>query len=161
MFVAFENMPESARVWIYQANRKLTGQEEESLQQMTLEFINSWAAHGAPLQASFKVLHQQFLVVLVDEGYNAASGCSIDASVHFVQHMEKELGVNFFDRTKVAFILNDEVFLESVSSLKNKVAEGAIHKNTLTFNNLIQSKKELEEAWLVPAEQTWLGRYFK
>ncbi|MCG8390978.1 MAG: hypothetical protein MJA30_35845 [Cytophagales bacterium] len=161
MFVSFENMPPESRAWVYQANRKLNPTEEDSIHQLAQEFLGSWAAHGAALRASFKIMHNQFLVILVDENHNMASGCSIDASVHFVQQLEHHLGLNFFDRTKVAFILNDEVFLESLNDLKNKVNEGTIRKNTLTFNNLVRNKQELEEQWLVPAEQTWLGRYFK
>ena len=161
MFVPFENMPGNARAWIYQADRQLTQPEGGLINERAKDFIDSWAAHGAPLRASFKVLHSQFLVILVDEKLNPVSGCSIDESVRFVQELENKMGVDFFDRTKVAFILEDEVFLESLDDLRNKVAEGAIQKDTLTFNVLAQCKKDLEDAWLVPAEQTWLGRYFK
>ncbi|TRX58641.1 hypothetical protein FNH22_12230 [Fulvivirga sp. M361] len=160
MYESFDDMPENARVWVYQSNRKLNEQELASIDQAANQFVDSWEAHGAPLRASYKLLHDQFLIILVDESFNSASGCSIDASVHFIQKIEKDLDLNFFDRSKVAFIYKNEVFLESLNDLKLKVSEGVIDENTLTFNNLIQYKKELEQAWLLPAGKTWLGRYF-
>ena len=160
MYVLFDELSESARVWIYQADRKLSADELTAIEKAAMTFVDGWAAHGAPLKGSFKVLHNQFLVILADESFNSASGCSIDASVHFVQQLEQQLGISFFDRSKVAFIHQDEVFLESLNHLKDRVSEGVIHENTLVFNNLVKDKKELEHMWLIPAGQTWLGRYF-
>lgn len=153
-------MPGTARVWIYQADRKFTVAEEEKVQEVAQTFIESWAAHGAPLKSSFKIFHHQFLVITVDEDYNQASGCSIDSSVAFVKQIEQLLGINFFDRTKIAFIHNDEIYLESLSNLKSQVAAGRISESTLTFNNLITSKRELDSAWVVPAKSTWMNKYF-
>jgi len=160
MLIPFENMPDHSRVWIYQADRKLNALEIKQLGDQTVPFLEQWAAHGAALKASYTVLHDQFLVISVDEGYNSASGCSIDSSVHFVQSQEQLLGVNFFDRSKVAFVRNDEVFLESVQNLKSKANSGSITSDVLTFDNLVTNKKEFDERWCVPAKDTWLARYF-
>ncbi|UII34161.1 hypothetical protein LVD17_10095 [Fulvivirga ulvae] len=160
MLIPFENMPDHARVWIYQADRKLANTEVEAVNTTGEKFFEDWAAHGAPLKSSFKIFHNQFLVISVDENFNKASGCSIDSSVGFVRQIEQQHNINFFDRTKVAFIFNEEVYLESLSNLKASVAEGKIDESTLTFNNLVSSKSELESSWVVPAKSTWLGRYF-
>ncbi|MDX1628921.1 MAG: hypothetical protein R3345_09500 [Fulvivirga sp.] len=160
MFVPFEEISDNARLWIYQADRKFNDQEVNQIENELKTFVNAWAAHGAPLQASFKILHNQFVVLAVDEAFNAASGCSIDDSVHIIKVLEDKLKVNFFDRTKIAFIFNNEVFIESLSNLKTKVEEGTIKKDTLTFNNLVKNKRELETQWVVPAKDTWISRYF-
>lgn len=153
-------MPDNARLWIFQADRKLTDTETAHIEKQGTSFCEGWAAHGAPLKCSFKIFHLQFLIISVDESYNMASGCSIDASVGFVKKMEQDLGISFFDRSKIAFILHDEVYLESLSNLKSQVEAGAIEENTITFNNLISVKSDLESAWMVPAKSTWLGKYF-
>lgn len=153
-------MPENARVWIYQADRKLTTTEEEQIQQTGNVFFEDWAAHGAPLKCAFKIFHHQFVVISVDESHNQVSGCSIDSSVGFVKHLEQQLNINFFDRTKLAFIHDEEVFLESLNNLKTSVTSGRISESTLTFNNLVSSKSELDDSWLVPAKSTWLNKYF-
>ena len=160
MLIPFENMPDNARVWIYQADKKLTDTDKIHIKDHGKSFCEAWAAHGAPLKCSFKIFHDQFLIITVDESYNMASGCSIDASVHFVKQLENDLQISFFDRSKVAFVLNDEVFLEPLSKLKSKVEEGAIQADTITFNNLVSVKGELDKTWMVPAKSTWLGRYF-
>jgi len=99
-------------------------------------------------------------VLAVDEYFSSVSGCSIDSSVHFVQELESELDINFFDKSKVAFLHQDQVLLESLPNLKQRIEEGEIKENTLTFNNLITNKKELEESWTVPVKDSWLNKYF-
>lgn len=160
MLIPFENIPDDARIWIYQADRKLTDTEEQQIVNAGQIFFKDWAAHGAPLKSSFKVFHNQFLVISADESFNKASGCSIDSSVAFVKQLEQQLGINFFDRTKIAFIFNDEVFIETLNNLKTSVADGKITESTLTFNNLVSSKGEFESSWIVPAKSTWLNKYF-
>ncbi len=166
MFIPFEEMPDQARVWVYQANRPLSKAEEDYTLQISQIFASRWTAHGKDLKSSVKVFHHQFLVIAVDEAYNQASGCSIDASVALVKELEQKLGssthpLSFFDRTKVAFVYQDQVFLESMSRLKERVMEGNITPETFTFNNLVSSKEQFEKEWMVPAKNSWLARYFK
>jgi len=160
MRVPFDKISDNARLWIYQAERKLNTKELEAIEEKLTSFTQDWEAHGSPLQATHKIFHNQFVVVAVDEMVNKASGCSIDSSVHMMQEVAAVLNVDFFDRTKIAFIFNDEVYIESLSNLKSKVEEGLITKDTLTFNNLVKNKQELESSWLVPAKETWMSRYF-
>lgn len=160
MLAKFSELPETARVWIYQADGLLTGAQIELIEAESAKFCNQWAAHGTPLHSSFKVLHQKFLVLAVDEGYNNASGCSIDSSVRFVQGLQSALGVNFFDRTKVAFLINDHIYTTELKSIKNEIVDGKIEANTLTFNLQAQNLAEFNNSWLVPAQSSWMKRYF-
>lgn len=166
MYIPFEDMPAQARIWIYQASRSLSHAEEEYAQQLGQQFTSAWAAHGKPLRSSVKVFHHRFLVIAVDEGYNMASGCSIDASVALVKELEEKFSTeresfSFFDRTKVAFLHQDEIFVESTAQLKQQVSEGKIKPETLTFNNLVSNKEQFEKEWVIPAKDSWLARYFK
>lgn len=165
MYIPFEEMPGHARVWIYQADRPLSQAEEDYALQISQIFISKWAAHGKDLKSSVKIFHHQFLVIAVDETYNQASGCSIDASVSLVKELEQKFSTvqqafSFFDRTKVAFVCDDQVFLESTKSVKEHIAEGNIKPETLTFNNLVNNKEQFEREWIVPAKDSWLARYF-
>lgn len=159
MFVDFDKMARDSRVWLYQSNRDLTAEEQNYILEQTEKFLNTWVAHGTNLNSSVKIFYKRFLVILVDEKFASVSGCSIDSSVRFVKALETELNVNFFDRTKVAFLDDGNVFLESLNKIKNRISEGIISGDTLTFNNLIKNKAELEESWMVPASETWLSRY--
>ena len=160
MYVEFDELADRARVWIYQANIQLTENETTELQMGAQKFATSWATHGVGLKASAKVFHNQFLVLAVDESDQHASGCSIDSSVAFVKQAEKQFNLNFFDRSKVAVQNGEEVTLEPLNQLKNKIAEGKIQNDTITFNNLVATKGEMKEKWLAPAQDTWLARYF-
>lgn len=166
MYIPFEDMPAQARVWIYQASRPLSEAEETYALELGKKFTTSWAAHGKPLQSSVKLFHHRFLVIAVDESYNQASGCSIDASVALVKELEEKFSTererfSFFDRTKVAFLHQDEIFVESTAQLKQQVAQGKIKPDTLTFNNLVSNKEQFEKEWVIPARDSWLARYFK
>ena len=160
MYIPFEEMSPNSRIWIYQADRQITEEEERQIERSAKEFLEGWAAHGNPLNSSFTVLHNKFLVISVDESYNMASGCSIDASVALVRRLEEQLNLNFFDRSKVAFLLNGEIFESSMADLKELISEGKINSETITFNNLVANVNELNNQWKMPAGETWLKRYF-
>lgn len=160
MFVEFDEMAESSRVWIYQSDTKLDAQLREVVESQGRDFCNHWEAHGNPLKSSVKVLYDQFIIITVDEAYNMATGCSIDKSVDLVRKLEQSLGISLFDRTKVAFLKNDEVFTKPMNSIKNEISAGVIDQNTVTFNNLVQNLGELKQKWQVPVGDSWLKRYF-
>ena len=77
MLVAFEELPESARVWIYQSDKILDSKQVDYIEEQAKVFCNQWSAHSTPLKSGYQILHKKFLVLSVDEGYNEASGCSI------------------------------------------------------------------------------------
>jgi hypothetical protein len=160
MYIPFEEMSPAARIWIYQADRQFTEQEKNQIENSAKEFLDGWAAHGNPLSSSFSILHNKFLVISVDESYNMASGCSIDASVALVRRLEEQLSLNFFDRSKVAFLSNGEIFQSSMTDLKEMISEGKINSETITFNNLVANVDQLNNQWKTPAGETWLKRYF-
>ncbi|MCG8319270.1 MAG: hypothetical protein MI921_07205 [Cytophagales bacterium] len=160
MFVLFEEMPRDSRVWIYQADRTLSPAEIKLVEDHTQQFLEQWSAHGEGLKCSRTLLHHRFLVISVDENHHAASGCSIDSSVHFITELGRQLGIDWFNRTKIAFIVNSEVFIENKIDLKQKIAEGKINSDTLTFNNLVTNIEEFEQNWLIPAGDSWLSRFF-
>ena len=160
MFIPFNKMPEEARVWVYQADRKLLPEEIVWLEKVARIFCEQWAAHGNDLVSSFKISFEQFLVLAVDEKTSLPSGCSIDSSVRLINEAQAKLSVNFFDRMKVAFIEEDRVFLEQFQDVKSKIKSGEISRGTTTFNNLVTTIRELEESWQLPAGESWLKKYF-
>lgn len=162
MYIPFEQMPAHARVWVYQANRNLEEGEVSVILEKCKDFLARWTAHKQNLYASTNVFYARFLVIALDEERSAASGCSIDASVHFIKSLEKDLHLDFFDRTKIAFLepTSQTLFVEDMKDLKQKVAEGIIQNHTLVFNNLVENLAQLQNEWKVPAQQSWLLRYF-
>ncbi|MTI41159.1 hypothetical protein [Fulvivirga lutimaris] len=161
MTTPFDLMPDNARVWVYQSQRALTAAEQETITKNTNAFLEQWAAHGKELKTSFEIRDDRFLIVAVDESFNHATGCSIDASVAFMKAIDAEYQLDLFDRTKIAFIFNGQIVIESLSTLKAKVENGEIPSSAVLVNNSVSSKKELDEDWKQPVLKSWASRYFK
>lgn len=160
MFLPFNELPKTARVWIYQANRDLINSELESISQELTAFCNGWSAHGVGLKSSFQILYNRFIVIAVDEGFNMATGCSIDSSVNQIKLLENRYGLNFMDRTQVAFLIDNELYIETLSAIKGKVNDGIISSETKTFNNLVATVEDFDSSWMIPASDSWLKKYF-
>jgi hypothetical protein len=109
----FPELPDSSRIWLYLANRKLVASEEQFLKEELIVFLDSWSAHGKRLQCNATLLFSQYLIFSVDENIESASGCSIDSSVHFAKRMGSELGIDFFMRLEVLVIEGNETRLLS------------------------------------------------
>lgn len=159
MFVPFEKIKDSSRIWIYQANRKFNSEESKIISHALTAFTDGWLVHGSPMQASFSLRYDQFVILAADEDANAASGCSIDDSVRTLKRLGAELKIDFFDRTLVGFKKEEHVFTISSSELKTKLNEGVWNGDTLVFNNLVNTKRDLTQSWLVRAGASWLKRY--
>lgn len=157
----FEGMSESSKVWIYQANRTLSQEEREHIQEKSIRFVNGWASHGSKLKADAKVLYNHFLVFCVDEKEHEASGCSIDKSVHFVKELQSSFNIDFFNRTLITYLdSSGNIQLVSLGKLKEKIASQEITKESLIFNNLIENLHSFREHWIDAAGDTWLSKYF-
>ena len=160
MFSDFDQMADTSRIWIYQAAHKFTKEQEDTILQHGHSFCDQWEAHGVPLMSSIKVFYNQFIVIAVDEGYNNATGCSIDRSVALMQALEKAIGSSLFDRSNIAFLKNGEVFIKPLQGIKSEIASGEIHAEMITFNNLVKNVGEMKEKWQVQVGNSWLKRYF-
>lgn len=161
MLVEFNTLPEHSKVWIYQSNRRFTADELELVGAKTSEFLAQWAAHGTGLQAGFELKYERFIVIAVNQEEQSATGCSIDASVRFIQELEQELGVELLDKMNVAFKQGDFVNFKTLLDFKAMAKSGAIGKKTTVFNNLVTDIAEYNENWEVPASESWHSRFFK
>lgn len=160
MYVPFDTLPENSRVWLYQSERKFSLEEIKLIQSRLSHFCESWNAHGNPLPTSYEILDDQILVLAVDESAAGASGCSIDSSVRTLRELEQQLRVDLTNSGKVSFKSEDgAIEVAHALSIKNKVLEGAITKDTPVINPVLQSKKDLENIW-ISAGKSWLNKYF-
>lgn len=159
MYTPYKNLPNNSRVWIYQSNREFTEKELEFISTKAEEFINSWTRHGDDLKGSYTIKYNQFLVLAVDESFNNVSGCSIDASVHFIQALEKELQLNLMDKMNVTFKNGNHINLVRLSDFQKFAKEHKITQETIVFNNMVATKEDFENSWEVPAKDSWHKRF--
>ena len=160
MYVDFNTLPEESRIWIYQSNRKFTDEEIIEIEASLKNFIEEWSAHGSGLHASFITKYNRFIILAIDQSMQSASGCSIDASVSFIQSLEKKYGVDLLDKMNVTFKLGDHIAYKPLIDFKKMAKEKAVSENTIVFNNLVNSIGEWQDFWEVPAKESWHNRFF-
>ncbi len=156
MFIPFEKLTSAARIWVYQAERKLTRQEVSTVSSALRKFTDEWLVHGQPLDASFDIRFDQFIILAAND---PTSGCSIDSSVRVMKEIGAATGIDFFNRNLIAFRKGEEISLVDLSLLKTELQKGTWGEDTLFFNNVVSTLQDLEQRWLVPAGTTWLKRY--
>ena len=160
MNVSFDVLSDEARVWIYPANRSFSDQEIEEISERCTSFLTQWTAHGSSLQAAFKIVYKRFLIIALNEAKQSASGCSIDASVRFIQELERYFEVVLLDKMNVTYKQGEYLAHKSLSDFKKMAKDRAVTQNTIVFNNLVLNKRELESLWEVPASESWHARFF-
>ena len=153
-----ENFSPDSRVWIYQATRLFTLNEALIIEDLLNDFTAKWLSHGVPVKGTGYLFFGQFIILMADEKATGVSGCSTDSSVRLIKDIEQRFGVNMFDRTTLAFVVNDKVQLLPLSQLQYAFDNRFIDSHTLYFNNLVQTKTELENNWLVPIKDSWLSK---
>lgn len=159
MLIDFKDLPDDSRIWIYQANRKLSDQEVKKISEKTEDFLTKWTAHGANLEAGLEMKYNRFIVLGLNQENASASGCSIDASVHFIQSLEEEFDVELLDKMNVSFYTGEFIAYKTLSDFKKMAKEKSVSKNTIVFNNLVNTKAEYLENWEVPAHESWHNRF--
>ncbi len=159
MYLPFDSMPGRSRLWVYQASRAFTLAEKKYLQEGLTKLCDQWIAHGVPLQTSFSIQWNQFVILAVDEVENGASGCSIDSSVQYLQGLQQDLGLDFFDRTRVAFLQEEKVNIYPLTELKTLFENRTLTAETIAFNNVVTTKTEWINHWQVGVKDCWLIRY--
>lgn len=159
MLIDFKDLPDNSRVWIYQANRKLSDEEVKKITEKTLDFLTKWTAHGAELEAGLELKYNRFIVLGLNQENASASGCSIDASVHFIQSLEQEFEVDLLDKMNVSFYTGEYIVYKTLVDFKKMAKDKSVSKNTIVFNNLVNTKLEYLENWEVPAHESWHNRF--
>jgi hypothetical protein len=159
MLVDFNTLPDESRVWIYQANRSFSDKEIEEIKDRLNKFIENWTAHGSDLESGYLVKYKRFIIIGLNQNFNNYSGCSIDASVHFIQQLEKDFSVDLLDKMNVSYKQGEFVAYKTLTDFRKMAKEKAVSKNTIVFNNLVTNIAEFKENWEVPASQSWHNRF--
>ena len=157
----FDQLPSSARLWIFACDRALSSVEAERLLADIDVFLDDWTAHRAHLTAARDFRYDRFLMVGVDESQAGASGCSIDSLVRHVKQLEQDLGVTFVDSAPVLFREAEGIQRVSRDQFAELAESGAVTLDTLVFDNTVATVGDLRAGcWEVPAREAWQGQAF-
>jgi hypothetical protein len=119
------------------------------------EFIDTWSAHGAKLNAAFEIFHNYFIAIFVDEEQARASGCSIDKSVRFIKKLEMDFELSLLDRNLISYMDSGTIRQCSRGEFVLSFQSEEINEETVVFNNLVKTKGEFANKWQVPLKKSW------
>ena len=161
MLIPFHDLDPSSKVWIFQAETELTESQTTAIKELLFEFLEEWTAHNAQLYTSGDILHHRFIVIMVDERYQGASGCSLDKMTHFIQYMEHKYGITLLERMTVAYesATSGEIATAPLNQLGEMAKVGIIQADTIVYNNLVKTKAEFEQAWKTEIKNSWHKRF--
>ena len=160
MKVPFDQLPENAKVWVYQAGVKLNDHQKATVEELSNVFLEQWESHGIPVQGSVDILNDLFIRVAAFTDEASMCGRAQDAQVRLAKELEGELNVELTNRMLLAFNINGDSKIVHMNDVPSLINSGEVTATTPFYNNLIQSKKEYSEGWEVNASDSWLDRYF-
>lgn len=154
--VDYNQLPDNSRVWVYQSNKAFSDEQTSALRQKLHVFINQWQSHGKPVRAWGDIKYNRFVVLVVDESYEAPSGCSIDSSVAIIKDIEAEMDVDMFNRMNFAYKTDANTVLSADrDDFSSLYTNNSINDGTTVFNNLVATKADLENKWEVKLADSW------
>ncbi len=159
MYVSFNLLPPNAKVWIYQSDTNLSITDVELIEKEVKFFLNNWSSHNKEIESSYEIRYNRFLIIGLNENINLASGCSIDKSVNFIKNLQSILKVNFLNRLDVAYKIGNEINTISLLEFQNMIRENKLSKDSIVYNNMIDTKKLYLNNWETTIENSWHKKY--
>ena len=149
----------TSRVWVYSSNRPFSDADVPEIRAQLKEFAQQWVSHNRQLRADADVLHNRFVVLMVDESQADASGCSIDQSVAFLKSLQAEYGVDLFNRMIFSYQdASGQVHSVDRDTFARLYATEQISDDTLVFDPLVGTKADMDQVFLKKLSQSWHKR---
>ncbi|MBK77591.1 MAG: ABC transporter ATPase [Flavobacteriaceae bacterium] len=159
MYVSFNLLPPNAKVWIYQSDSNLSSTDVELIEKEVKFFLNNWSSHNKEIESSYEIRYNRFLIIGLNENINSASGCSIDKSVNFIKNLQSILKVNFLNRLDVAYKIGNEINSISLLEFQKMIRENKLSKDSIVYNNMIDTKKLYLNSWETTIENSWHKKF--
>ncbi|SED20670.1 hypothetical protein SAMN04489761_4620 [Tenacibaculum sp. MAR_2009_124] len=158
MFIEHDTLSDEARVWIYPASRKFYPQEIEDLKGKLQAFVSSWKNSDEEFKASFEIKYNRFIVFYAEKNVSLKS-TDIDEQVSFILLLQNEYEIDLLDKMNVCFKQGEFVQYKEIKAFKKMLKEKSVSSKTIVFDNLVQSKYDLENYWEVPMSESWYNRF--
>ncbi len=141
----FENFSDQSRVWVYPSSRVLNDEDKISICKQLDTFMSNWNAHGTPIKGAYSIFANNFIVLIADETYSKASGCSIDSSVKCIKSIGNQLSIDFFNRLTVIIEKDNQIQRVSFGNLTNE-------SSVWVFDTSITKLSEFRTVFKIPVQ---------
>lgn len=159
MLVDYESLADDSKVWIYPSSKKLYPQEIEKITQQVTTFLQDWQQNNIAIPATYQLVHKRLLIIFTDASVSLHTD-AINELVAFITSLEQEYNTVLMDKMNPCFKQGIYVQYKDLKSFKKLIKDKAVNKNTIVFDNTIQTKMEFENYWEVPAKDSWYGNLF-
>lgn len=157
MLVNYNTISETAKVWVYPASRKFYKNEVDDVKSKIEDFILEWKKEDENFRCSYQFLYDRFIIFLA-EGSDL-SNQDIDNQVSFILNLQIEYDLELLDKMNVCFKQGEFVQYKEIKEFKKLLKQKAVSEKTVVFDNLIETKDELENFWEVPITESWYNRF--
>lgn len=156
MLTTFDDLPDSARVWVYGVDRDLDRAAESTLLEEVDNYLTTWSAHGVPLHAAKHWKDSRFLTVAVDQNRAGASGCSIDGLFRTLKSLEPRIGAGVVTSGLIFFRGKDgRICSVTRDEFSRLGATGEIDGETEVFDPSVTSLGEWRSRFSSHASDSW------
>jgi hypothetical protein len=154
--VEIKDLPDSARTWVFGADRNLDESATDLLLREVDRFIAQWHAHRDPLTAARDWKYGRFLTVAVDQSTAGASGCSIDGLFRSLKALEPRLGASLVT-SGLLFYRGPKRQIESVDRERFTAlsAKGEVGPATRVFDPTVTTLGEWRARFELNAGESW------
>ena len=156
MLTNIEALPDTSRIWIFPADRKLSAAESKELLAALDEYLIGWKAHGAPVQASRDLRYDQFLIIAADPEVTAPSGCSIDDLTRTIKALSVKFGVDFFGAMNVFYRNGEAIEMTDRPTFRTLARSGKANLGSTVFDNSRTTLADFRAGkWETTAGESW------
>ena len=155
MIVDYKDLPETSKIYIYPASRKLYPKEVPFIAEKLRMFLETLADNDL----FFEIKYDRFLLIFVSD-LTPLSAEQNEDLVALVLFMEKEFNIGLLDKVNICFKQGEFVQLKEIPGFKKLIKNKGVSKKTIVFDNLINTKNEYDCCWEVPANESWISHFF-
>ena len=155
MIVDYKEIPETSKIYIYPASRKLYPKEVP----IVIEKVNLFLESISVNELFFEMKYDRFLIIFVSDHTPLSTEQNEDL-VSLILSIERELDIGLMDKVNVCFKQGEFVQLKEIPDFKKLIKNRGVSKKTIVFDNLINTKSEYECCWEVPANISWISHFY-
>ena len=162
MTTTFDALPDEARLWVFVCDRPLSEHDASVVARHLDAFADMWTSHTRPVEAAVGVFEGRFVTVAARIRGGDVSGCGTDKLFHAAEGALGAVGAAQAPALSVTYRSSDGM-LRTVSraEFKQMASTGSVQPHTDIFDASLSTLGDLRRrGLLVPAQQTWMRRYF-